>query len=225
MNWQFDQATEVAARQYPHPLLEGEPVGQFAGRTFRPASWHRRTLHQQWPAGEQLLSSPNAIIELFRAGAYLEARAMVVSWGTMSRGSAAIWGGRDLGQIEQTLTACAASIQRTGSLECSWAALTRAAPDGLGWTAVAASKTLHFLARSLGFEERPPVALDGAVIRDRVWPAFIAPIRRGQRPQGWRGNDFEAYARYMTAICIWAELRGWTTTQMEATLFHHYRLA
>ena len=84
-----------------------------------------------------------------------------------------------------------------------------------------ASKTLYFLCRGLfglGYQD-PPVPIDGAVIRGYVWPGFRIGIPPAQRPQDWSGDSFVAYCRYMTAIIEWAQLRSWTTTQVQATIF------
>ncbi len=93
------------------------------------------------------------------------------------------------------------------------------------------SKCLHFVARGLGYEVNPPVAIDNAVILDKVWPEFWARIQATPRPWEhdppgrWKGGewDWPGYQRYMTAIICWSEQRGWTTTQMEATLFAEAR--
>lgn len=148
---------------------------------------------------------------------------MVISWGTMWRHPDAIYGNRGLIHIQQTLQHCAQLIQRTHSIQAAWEALTGTGAHQLRWSPVLASKTLHFLARSLGFHQNPPVPLDNAIILNHVWPAFIALIPNDvQRPDGWRGNSFAAYSRYMTAILVWAAQRHWTTTEMEATIFDEY---
>ena len=91
----------------------------------------------------------------------------------------------------------------------------------LRWSPVLASKTLHFLCRALGFEQNPPVAIDNAVILNKVWPTWRHLVPPVLTLGGWNGTS-EAYLRYMTAILIWAEARGWTTTEMEATIFEEY---
>lgn len=45
----------------------------------------------------------------------------------------------------------------------------------------------------------------------------------GQCPGNWKGNSFEAYSRYMTAILTWETQRNWTTTEMEATIFDQFK--
>ena len=81
------------------------------------------------------------------------------------------------------------------------------------------SKTLHFLCRALGFQHDVPVPIDNKVILNRVWPRFKNGIPPSQCPQGWKGNTFPAYCRYMTAIIEWANMKGWTTTELEPTIF------
>jgi len=142
----------------------------------------------------------------------------------MGRRSKDIYGQRTsetIEQIERTLGDSARSIQASQSIEDSWKMLTEM--EGLRWSAVMASKTLHFLCRSLGFEQNPPVALDNAVIRRKCWVRFYYSIAGVPHPDDWQGNSFTAYCRYMTAIITWANQRNWTTTQMEATIFREFR--
>jgi hypothetical protein len=129
-----------------------------------------------------------------------------------------VYGHRTIEQINRTLRGCAESIKESESIEDSWVALT----SDLCWSAVMSSKTLHFLCRSLGFEQNPPVPID-SVIRNKVWPAFRDPIPFAQRPEDWQGDSFDAYCRYMTAIATLANKKNWTTTQVETTLFDQFR--
>jgi hypothetical protein len=149
---------------------------------------------------------------------------MVVSWGGMGRRSKDIYAGREtetIWKIEKALKDAAESIRATQSIEAAWNMLTGG--EGLRWSSVITSKTLHFLCRSLEFEQNPPVAIDGAVIRNALWPAFRKPIGSDLLPGDWVGNYFKAYCRYMTAITTWANQRSWTTTQMETTIFNQIR--
>ncbi len=229
INWDFDARTAQAAAAYPLPIQRNTPAPQFAGRNFDPHRWDNRVLQPAvWPRGP-LISSPEQIILQFQNGYYLQALAMVVSWGTMWRRPDAIWGhldvrlsDRQLMDIDAALRSCAQSIEDTLSIANAWTILTGNERGQLGWSAVITSKTLHFLCRSLGFQHNPPVAIDNAVILNRVWPAFVRPIRAVHRPLNWRGSSFGAYCRYMTAISTWADQRTWTTSEMEATLFEQY---
>jgi 8-oxoguanine DNA glycosylase-like protein len=223
LTWTQDNPTATAAQQFPLPLRATAPAAQFAGFNFSPRSWDRRVLTRNgWPVGP-LVSSPQEIISLFAAGKCLEGLAMVVSWGRMWRQPNTVYGARHLEAIDAALRASAASIQQTNSVAGAWALLTSHGTDQLGWSAVLTSKTLHFLCRALGFTKNPPVAIDGLVIRDTVWPAWRRIVPPTVLPRDWKGDSLEAYLRYMTAILVWAERRGWTTPQLEATIFAEYR--
>jgi hypothetical protein len=175
-----------------------------------------------WPSG-RTTCSPDQIIAQFKGARYTQGLAMVACWGLMWRQPDAIWGPRDVKAIEHTLRICSRHVRRFKLLQQSWKKLTGDAPGQLGWTSVITSKTLHFLCRSLGFEQNPPAAIDGAVIRRVVWPVFRDSVPALLRPGDWEGNSFDAYCRYMTAILVWADQRKWTTKQMEATIFAEYR--
>lgn len=227
MLWPIDCQTAQAATAYPLPIKRDVPTPQPGengqGCGFNPQAWNHRVLQPAiWPAAP-VTCAPNQIINQFREGRYTQALAMVACWGIMWRKPEAIWGHRRLEAIEQALSDCARSIRESQSIAAPWTMLTGEENGQLGWSAVITSKTLHFLCRSLGFVQNPPVALDGAVVRQKVWPAFLNPIPVGQRPDNWEGNTFQAYCRYMTAILTWASQRNWTTTQMEATIFVQFQ--
>jgi hypothetical protein len=144
----------------------------------------------------------------------------------MGRTSKYIYGQRGaetIQLIEQALQDSANSILVSHSIAASWNRLSGLEDEQLGWSAVMTSKTLHFLCRSLGFEQNPPVVIDRGRIRSKLWPAFCNSIPFAKRPEDWEGNSFEAYCRYMTAITTWANQRNWTTTEMEATLFDQFQ--
>jgi hypothetical protein len=213
MHWKIDQDTSCAATKYSIPIKHTSPVGPFDGRTFDTRTWNRRVIQ---PANWNglLKSDPEQIIRQFRDGRYTQGLAMVASWGTMWRQPDAIWGERTLGVIESTLRDCAESIRTSESIEDSWKTLR----EELDWTSVLISKTLHFLCLSLGFDNDPPVPIDGAVVRQRVWPAFRDSIPFNERPGNWSGDTFKAYCRYMSAILVWANLRHWSTSEVEQTM-------
>jgi hypothetical protein len=221
IQWRLDPQTEQAARDYPIVIQANLPKPQFEGYDTNAKTWNDRvTQPAEWPT-DQLKSCPNQIITFLKSERYTQGLAMVVSWGGMGRRSKDIYGqprGEKIKKIEQTLRECAERIQLSQSIAEPWMVLT----GQLGWSAVLTSKTLHFLCRSLGFEQNPPVAIDNACIREKVWPAFRDGIPDAQRPGNWEGNTFEAYCRYMTAIITWSKLRDWTTTQMEATIFFEF---
>lgn len=218
MNWQTDPDTAEAAKRFPLERISIKRE-QYPGRKFNIASWSRRILPPpQWPNGSALFCSPMHIIDLFQKGAVLEALAMVVSWGGMQRQSKNIYDNRELKDIRQNLQECSESIQKTQSIQAAWGFLTDR-KHKLGWSAVMASKTLHFLSRACGFHQQPPVAIDNKVILNCLWPRFIKDIPQRDRPENWQGNTFAAYSRYMTAILAWAAQKQWTTTELEATIF------
>ncbi|MCX6030777.1 MAG: hypothetical protein NT169_15960 [Chloroflexi bacterium] len=127
-------------------------------------------------------------------------------------------------EIQEVLLESQELIAGDASVENAWK-LLRAR---LSWTDVMISKSLHFMARSLGFEANPPVPIDNKVILNQIWPAFKNKVKMESRTQGdtfipgeWRDSSYswDAYNRYMTAINKWATAKGWTTTQVESTLF------
>ncbi len=225
--WPLDPSTERAASERPLLLQGSVPAAQFGedgkGCGFNVESWSRRVVQPSaWPIGP-LKCTPDQIISQFSKGRYTQALAMVACWGVMWRQPNAIWGQRRLEVIDQTLSNCAQSIRESRSIADAWTMLTGSGNEQLGWTAVISSKTLHFLCRSLEFVQNPPAAIDGAVIRTKVWPVFLGSIPVSQRPRNWEGNTFEAYCRYMTAIIVWANQRNWSTKQMEATIFDQFK--
>ncbi len=213
MRWKSDRQTFEAASRYPFPIRHSKPVPPFSGRSFNVATWNRRVLQPaDWRGVTR--SDPDEIIRQFRNQRYTQALALVVSWGSMQRQPDAIWGDRKLEAIESLLRDCSESIRRSESIEESWATLRMK----LSWTSVLISKTLHFLCLSLGFGGDPPVPIDGAVIRGKVWPVFIHPIPLNERPTDWTGDTFEAYTRYMTALRAWAHQKRWSTADVEKTI-------
>ncbi len=223
MNWELDGVTVNAADRYPLNIDQDCPAAQFKGRNFNPENWNNRVIGDNpWP-DSPILSSPQTIIQQFVDGHYLNGLALVVSWGTMWRQNNRIYGNHDLQVIHDALAFCAQNLIKTETINESWLLLTGIGQGQLAWSPVITSKTLHFLSRSVGFEQDPPVAIDNAVILKLVWPYWRNMIPINQRPQGWRGKDLESYLRYMTAINVWAQQRHWTTTQMEATIFAAFR--
>lgn len=213
MHWKIDERTAAAAKRYPVHIQRSSPVGPFYGRAFDTATWNKYVIQPSSWNGT-LRSDTDEIIRHFRGEHYTQALALVVSWGTMWRQPDAIWGWRTLEKIDADLRECAASIRQSECIEDSWQMLR----VRLSWTSVLISKTLHFLCLSLGFDQDPPVPIDGAVVRQRLWPAFRDSIPVHERPQSWDGHDFDAYTRYMTAILVWARTRNWTTPDVERTV-------
>ena len=48
-------------------------------------------------------------------------------------------------------------------------------------------------------------------------------VPEAEWPGDWNGNGLDAYLRYMTAVRVRAGLKGWTTTELETTLFSEFR--
>jgi hypothetical protein len=221
MHWDLDQNTLTTANKFPLNIHFSTPVNQFGGYPFNPQNLENRILRRnQWPLC-QPISSPENIIIAFRQHSYLEGLAMVVIWGQMRRTVRYIYGS-NLQDINYWLCKSNESIQKTESITEAWNNLT----VKLNWTSVITSKVLHFICRSLGFEEDPPVPIDNWIIRNRVWTDWQDSLKKSNediiRLKNWNQNSLGAYQRYMTAIITWAARRKWTTTQMESTLFAQY---
>ena len=235
MIWQIDNATQIAAHNFPLHIYASAPLNptqlpwpklDLSNRS----QWGSRILPgDTFPPQRPLQCSPDEIIKEFQAGHYLQALALTVCWGGMSRASQYIYRlligplpaalqdrlHYSLQNIYNALDQCSQSIQQTQDIQQSWNLLT----TELQWSSVITSKTLHFLCRALGFNQDPAVPIDNDVILKYVWPGFRIGIPPAQRPHDWNGNDFAAYSRYMTAIIEWAKARNWTTTQVEATVY------
>jgi hypothetical protein len=229
MIWQIDNATQVAAKNFPLPIYSASPLPQDPGGTFDPQTWqcHLRP-GDVFPSGS-VMATPELTIAEFQAAHYLPALALTIAWGGMARTkNLYIYRDHPLQVIHDSLESCAKSIQQTDSIQRSWNVLT----EELRWTNVITAKVLHFLCRAFGFEEDPPVPIDNEVIVKYVWPGFRIGIPPARRPLEWEGKlftgkkenkvthyAFAAYCRYMTAVIEWAKVRQWTTTQLEATIF------
>jgi hypothetical protein len=223
MNWQIDHPTHVVALNFPLPIYATDAIKEYSGHeVVIAADWqsHLRP-GDTFPLGK-LTCGPVQIMEEFKAAHYLQAIALTVCWGGMDRTKKYVYRKHRPEDMYDTFSQCVQSIRQTKSIQQSWDLLT----NGLSWTAVMSSKTLHFMCRALGFDQDPPVPIDNKVIRQRVWPGFRIGIPPGQRPQDWEGNTFAAYCRYMTAIIEWANMKknqttmkNWTTTDLQATIF------
>lgn len=227
LQWPTNQQTAQAATAYSLAIKGNAPAAQFEGCHTSAETWNDRVVQPSaWP-DTPLWSSPDEIVKQFGDERYTQALALVVSWGGMGRRSKDIYGERKcetIDLIDRTLGCCAQSIRESKSIADSWEMLTGSEHGQLGWSAVITSKTLHVLCRSLGFSQNPPVAIDGRVIREKVWPVFRNSIPIGHRSNNWEGDSFEAYCRYMTAILTWATQKNWTTTEVEATIFDQFKV-
>ena len=224
MKWQLDNNTWEACVAHPARLKAEEPANQFPGRNFNTCNWTSKLPPDHLLPLAGCISSPENIISRFSTGQYLEGLALVVSWGTMWRTNRRIYNPR-LESIRTTLEFCANEIRETESVRSSWNRVTGKFNNGLSWSSVMASKVLHFLARSQGFTNEPPVPIDNLVIRQEIWPRWLRKIENNQEilpsnwPLSWGGDSWEAYERYMTFILYNARNREWTTTDWETTLF------
>ena len=234
VSWIYDKQTQYWANRLLIPIQAKLPKPQYDGLDYRmrEVTWKKHILNDNFPIycrypGESgsLLASPTNIIQCFQDQKVLEALALTVAWGRMTRAKVNIYQ-KSNPVIEETLLKCLLSTNENNSVELSWNLLT----GKLKWGHVITSKCLHFLARSLGFEMNPPVPIDNTVFIQVVWPVFknsIVKIRDTSNkdlPKGWwdHSNSWGAYNRFMTAINYWAGVKGWTTTQLENTLFQEY---
>ncbi len=221
LQWKTDARTAQAASRYPFPIKRDSPAPQFHGCNTDTLTWRNRITQPTSWKSTNLLSSPSNIIAEFKNQRYTQGVALVVSWGGMGRTVQYIYGDSSVERIrliEDVLKQCAADIQSSQSIESSWELLTGYGKGRLQWSTVMSSKTLHFLGRALGFQQNPPVPLDGGRMRNTIWPKWMEIVPYGQRPENWEGSSFTAYCRFMTAVITWANQRNWTTTELESTL-------
>ncbi len=233
LEWDWDEDTAYWAGRIENPvtwLPKSQDVGPFKG--FRTEIWGRHLLASEFPADcldplrpGTLRCSPENIVRCCECKDLLEALALTGAWGAMSRRLHAIYT-RLLPELSAILLAARTGIEATGSIEGVWGLLT----GSLRWSDVLTSKYLHFLAWSLGYARNAPAPIDTLVIVKVVWPQFRSSrhdIRRAGEPnlpRPWRepGYAWPGYNRYMTAIACWATDKGWTTTQLEYTLYEQY---
>lgn len=234
LNWDYDKNTAHWAKKCPLSIESDHPKKQYDGRDYRlwEDTWKKHISNPNFPeychyphSPGSLLASPSNIIKCFVDGNALEALALTVAWGRMTRAKGNIYTMSNQA-IDEILHKCIQLTKEKNSIEDSWNLLVRK----LDWGHVAASKFLHFLVRSLGCEANPPVPIDKKVFLGEVWPAFKKRVRRygdygnPQMPGNWWDNStsWNCYNRYMTAILCWANQKGWTTTQLENTIFEEY---
>jgi hypothetical protein len=218
ITWELDEATASASKNYPINLGDEPPTQQYAGHVVSVEKLRHRLLKCDDFQHDSVMCSPTEMVRCFREHRNLAGLALVVSWGRMGRTLPYIYGPHKLEKIDHSLSECQRIISKTNKLDDAWNILT----VDLGWSAVISSKTLHFLCRGLGCTKNPPVAIDNAVMRRKVWPCFAQDIPKHLRPKSWSGKTFCSYNRYMTAILVLAQQRHWTTTQVENTLFARF---
>ena len=234
LNWEYDKTTAYWANRLLIPIKSKRPTPQYDGLDYRlwEDTWVKHILNSSFPEycrypqqQGSLLCSPSNIIRCYQEQKVLEALALTVAWGRMTRTKGNIYQ-KSNRVIEKTLSKCLRLTINTNSVEHAWNLLLRE----LDWGYVITSKCLHFLARSLGYESNPPVPLDNKVILNEVWPAFKKMINQHKSSSNYPmpgiwwdySVSWSGYNRYMTAINCWANAVGWTTTQLENTLFEEY---
>lgn len=142
---------------------------------------------------------------------------LVLAWGGLSRQKQRLLAPGQAA-IRRSFERAATSICECRTIEPAWAILGK-----LGWSNVARSKCLHFLSRALGVTTNPPVPIDNAAMINNLYPRFVEARRQlATSTTTWRHWTWDSYAAYMSAILTWAAEKGWTTTQVENTIFREY---
>ncbi|MEP6755803.1 MAG: hypothetical protein ABJA67_09905 [Chthonomonadales bacterium] len=181
LDWQLDENTLEWIKHIS--LAEGiVHAPQFPGKEFVDAIWLDYISNEKYPnfcysEKDLLICSPENIVRCFHYEHMLEGLALTIMWGRMWRTQPLKYM-TDKHSLHSILIDCAASIVETNSIEQAWIMLRKE----LQWTDVMTSKTLHFLARSQGFEQNPGVAIDNAIIIEIFWPECVTHLRRHGYP-------------------------------------------
>jgi hypothetical protein len=235
LNWNFDPVTLFWANRC---ILDiGDiPEAQALGNELNINTWVDRILNENFPESiindeGHLICSPDNIIGCIGENLLLESLVLTIGWGSMWRRKRYIYGDFDLIYIQEILNETIHLILEANSIEPAWEMLS----ENLNWSNVMISKYLHFLCRAYDFSFNPPVPIDNAVAIKIIWPAFLHMVEQHNIPQhlvdanpsqprNWNNKDsqWKAYNRYMTVISCWAAIKGWTTTQIECTLFEEF---
>ncbi len=226
LEWKFDEATAQCTRrlQIPGRILKR---AQFQGY-LNARNWKHRITSPDFPAfcyvnEYQIARNPQTITQCFREELMLEGLALTVGWGKMWRKHDTVYR-IPLYEIDAVLRSCATSLEQTSSVEHAW----KLCIDKLHWTDTMTSKTLHFIARSQGYEINSGVAIDSKMrtkFAGHYDKHIEAQLNISSRTLGiWSDmssaeSSWTSYNRYMTAICCLAEMKNWTTTEVEATIF------
>jgi hypothetical protein len=232
LHWEDDEVSAYWSQRWTLPIML-DIQEQYDGRDhlLAASTWSKHIRQQNFPTycfdalRRGLLPTPKNIIQCFQQDYHLEALVLIVAWGSMTRTKEKIYI-QPNEVIEHALRSCIVMTKHYGTVQHAWNILV----NRLGWSAVISSKVLHFLARSLGDEDNPPVPIDNKVILEQVWPRFHSAIRGMRRtsdkppPEPWNDTktSWLAYNRYMTAMRYWSQAKGWTTTQFENTVFKEY---
>jgi hypothetical protein len=233
LNWIPDQAFSYLADAHPLNELLLHQAEQFAGYQQQATNNYSRLMNI--PAGH-LDSSPESIIESAQAGEWLTFLLKVGRWGHMIPGPLAkpmlnIYGNRNpanisqerLNQISLCLSDSFEMLLHQHSFQLIWERF-----DELNWTRVIRSKCLHFQARAANIEGPIPVAVDGLMSTQWLWPAFRSAVRNNlefpwPHPGGIMSNTFESYNRYLSAMNAWATHMNIGINELEVRLFQAFR--
>ncbi|MFA5779417.1 MAG: hypothetical protein WC947_04720 [Elusimicrobiota bacterium] len=176
------------------------------------------------------LPNPCNIIRCFDQDYYLQGMVLVIIWGNMRRKTNEVFNPKNKPRnenenIQNILKEAKKKIVVDCPIDDAWYLLEK----NLGWRNVFISKVLHFLSRSAGFVNNPPVPIDNAIIFDRVWQNFIRRVEekkkagdKHDKPKSWNSGGICGYLRYMTLINIWAKQKNWSTTDIETTLYQKF---
>lgn len=242
--WIADPATQFWAGACPLPLRSVATRPQYPGRNVTTADLVASVgLAGAFPAAcvnpvrpDCVVCGPSEIIGCFAAGLDQHAIALIAAWGGMLRPAALA---RILAPGIPAMAAAMVAARGNlvaadaagGAADAAWNVLTGPLPGGLAWTRTMASKTLHFLARSVGIAA-PPLPIDNACVLQYVWPTFITAVNLaiaagagGPYPVPGRwdaGHGWQPYNRYMTAVDVWAAMHAWVPSDFESTMFYDY---
>ncbi|MCK5798879.1 MAG: hypothetical protein KAI47_16920, partial [Deltaproteobacteria bacterium] len=225
----LDDRMLTLASQWSPIRRKKKPASQALGRPMRIETWETWLdgTSKQFPKfarvegnASLLAPTPDHIIRAYQdKSALLPATVMVFAWGSMARHK------QDLlahgGKFISDHLRRAMGYVKKGNIHEAWNIMR----DEIGWSQVASSKCLHFMARSCDFKKDPPVPIDNKIIINGLWPDIRERLKEMDlsRLPAWRRGSWESYVSYMTAIITWAKQKNWTTTEVENTIFSIYK--
>jgi len=233
MYWIPDQAFSHLVDTHPLNELLLPQTDQFAGYQQQANNNYSRLMNIPTV---YLDSSPESIIESAQAGEWLTFLLKVGRWGHMIPGPLAgpmqnIYGNRNpthvlqerLNQISLCLSDSFEMLLQEHSFRLIWERF-----DELNWTRVIRSKCLHFQARAADLEGPIPIAVDGLMSTQWLWPAFRSVVRQRlglqwPNPGSITGDTFESYNRYLSAMNAWATHMNIGIDELEVRLFQAFR--
>lgn len=223
MNWNINhQITDIALHIYVD-LADADPE-QYPGRAINTNLWKNFTINRNFPS-DLVVCSPANIIKCFQKDLFLEGLILTTNWGKMSGTVETIYQ-QDIETIREWLKKCKEDINLNNSIQNSWDWLT----TELGWTNVMTSKLLHFLCRSLGYNN-VPAPIDGSRIIGKFKPhlrnflienmdAFDLNLTIIKDLLSWDNNDYNSYLKYMGFILQWSD---GATIEFESRLFNNLK--